>query len=46
MQTVRLESGEAQVIRSGIQSGEFSETLGSSKENKTLVASQLARETD
>ena len=40
MQAFRLQSGEALVIRSGIQSGKFSQAPGSSKENKTLVASQ------
>ncbi len=40
MQAFCLQSGVALVIRSGIQSGEFSETPGSSKENQTPVASQ------
>ena len=43
MQKVRLESSAALVICSGIQSGEFPQAACSSKENKTLVASQPAR---
>lgn len=43
MQNVRLESGAALAVCSGIQSGQLFETFGSSKENKTLVASQPAR---
>jgi len=43
MQTFLLRSGEARVIRSGIQSGKLSQALGTSMENKTLVASQPPR---
>jgi len=44
MQTFRFESGAALIIRSGIQSGEFPQAACSSKDNKTLVASQPPRE--
>ena len=46
MQTIRLESDEALVIRSGIQSGEFPQAACSSKNNEALVASQPPRETN
>jgi len=45
MQTVRLESGEAMIIRSGLQSGKFSQTLGASRKNQALVTSQSPRQT-
>ena len=43
MQTIHLESGAALAVCSGIQLGEFPQAACSSKDNKTLVASQSAR---
>ena len=46
MQAFRLKSGGALAVCSGLQSGQFPSTFGSSRENQTLVASQSAYETD
>ena len=46
MQAVRLQSGEAWVVCTGLQLGQLPATLGSPSENQTLVTSQPFRETD
>ena len=46
MQAFRLQSGEVMVICSCIQSGKYHQAPGSSKDNKTMVALQLSRETN
>ena len=46
MQAFRLQSGEALSVCSCLQLGQLPATLGSSKDNKTLVASQPSCKAD
>jgi len=46
MQAVRLESGKAWSIRTGLQSGQFPSAIGTPPGNQTLVIEHFAYGTD